>query len=38
MLKFIKRLFVKESKQDVYMRKINTVLQLCDELDLKIKK
>jgi len=38
MLKFIKRLFVKESKQDVYMRKINNVLQLCDELELKIKK
>lgn len=38
MFKFIKRLFRKESKQDVYMRKINNVLQLCDELELKIKK
>lgn len=38
MIKFIKRLFGKESKQDVYMRKINNVLQLCDELELKIKK
>lgn len=38
MINFIKRLFCKESKQDVYMRKINNVLQLCDELELKIKK
>lgn len=38
MINFIKRLFRKESKQDVYMRKINNVLQLCDELELKIKK
>ncbi|UUV46384.1 hypothetical protein [Bacillus phage vB_BanS-Thrax2] len=37
MLKFIKRLFRKESKQDVYMRKINSVIQLADELNLKIK-
>uniref|UniRef100_A0AB39C7R7 Uncharacterized protein n=1 Tax=Bacillus phage KoopaTroopa TaxID=3234046 RepID=A0AB39C7R7_9CAUD len=37
MIKFLKRLFRKETKQDVYIRKINSVCQLADELNLKIK-
>ncbi|UGO50859.1 hypothetical protein PQE70_gp006 [Bacillus phage vB_BanS_Nate] len=37
MITFLKRLFRKESKQDVYIRKINSVCQLADELNLKIK-
>ncbi|UGO46089.1 hypothetical protein PQE74_gp006 [Bacillus phage vB_BanS_Chewbecca] len=37
MMKFLKRLFRKETKEEIYIRKINSVCQLADELNLKIK-
>lgn len=38
MIQFLKRLFGKETKQEIYIRKINSVCQLADELNLKIQK
>lgn len=38
MIKWFARLFKKESHQDVYIRKINSVAQLADELALKVRK
>lgn len=38
MLKWFARLFKKETPEEIYIRKINTVAQLCDELALKVRK
>jgi len=38
MIKWFARLFKKETPEEIYIRKINSIAQLCDELALKVRK